>query len=235
MRKKKTWRDLLYFTREERRSLIVLLLLIFIGGALLVLNDLRKEASVAGAEPPQYIVNPANAPLPVVVETPRAPASSPPPQRKASPRRKTPFPSYPRTEKYPVGTIVELNTADTVTLKKVPGIGSVFARRIVNYRALLGGFYSVSQLREVYGMDEERYQSLHSWFYADTSFIAKLPVNHLSSDLLAKHPYLNYKQANILQQLRHRKGQLTGWESLRLLEEFTEADRERLVAYLSFQ
>jgi DNA uptake protein ComE-like DNA-binding protein len=225
------WRDILYFSKGERRALILLLLLIVAGGVCLVLNDRKREKAVAVA------VAPETAPAPVSDGTTREPAATPPPSQRKSPprRRQASSPSFPRTEKFPAGTIIELNTADTATLKKVPGIGSVFARRIVGYRALLGGFHSVSQLREVYGIDEERYQSLHVWFHADASFISKLPVNDLPSDSLAKHPYLNYKQARILQQLRHRKGRLTGWENLRLLEEFTEADRQRLHAYLSFR
>ena len=55
----------------------------------------------------------------------------------------------PRQEKFPEGIRVELNTADTATLKKIPGIGSYYARRIVDYRNRLGGFVSVAQLKEM--------------------------------------------------------------------------------------
>jgi DNA uptake protein ComE-like DNA-binding protein len=207
------WRDLLYFSKGERRLLILLLALITAGSVFLVANDIPIDKTG----------KPAN-PLPV---------SGKAPEKKQSPRKRPkPQPAY--AEKFPAGTLVELNAADTATLKKVPGIGSVFAGRIVKYRSLLGGFYSVAQLREVYGM-EERYHSLQNWFYADSSLVAKLPVNRLSSNALARHPYLNDKQARALGQLRNRKGRIGGWENLRLLEEFTEADRERLAAYLSFQ
>jgi DNA uptake protein ComE-like DNA-binding protein len=143
--------------------------------------------------------------------------------------------SYVRTEKFEKGTLVELNTADTTILKKVPGIGSVYAKRIVGYRNLLGGYYSVMQLSEVYGVDEERYNALASWFTADTSQIIKLPVNELSQDSLRRHPYINYNQAKIITQLRRQKGKITGWENLRLLDEFKEIDIIRLQYYLSFE
>lgn len=112
---------------------------------------------------------------------------------------------YTRTEKYAPGTLVELNTADTTILKKVPGIGSTFARRIIKYRELLGGFYDVSQLAEVYGIDEERYQALAPWFIADTLHIRRLEVNALSAATLRKHPYLDYRQAKAIEQLRKQK------------------------------
>ena len=145
------------------------------------------------------------------------------------------LPSYPKVEKWPLGTVVELNSADTTALKKVPGIGSVFAKRIIKYRELLGGFYSVEQLGEVYGIDEERYKSMKSWFSADLSAISQLPVNQLSAKELASHPYVSYKQARVIERQVRKKGKLQGWENLALLEEFTEYDRERLRHYFSFQ
>ncbi len=143
-------------------------------------------------------------------------------------------PSYPRSEKFSEATVVELNTADTTILKKIPGIGSAFAKRIVNYRNLLGGYYSVTQLSEVYGIDEERYNALKPWFTADPSLVSKLDVNHLSQDSLRRHPYINYGQSKVITQLRRQKGKLTGWENLQLLDEFTDGDKIRLLPYLSF-
>lgn len=142
---------------------------------------------------------------------------------------------YTRTEKYAPGTLVELNTADTMILKKVPGIGSTFARRIVKYRQLLGGFYDVGQLAEVYGIDEERYQALAPWFVADTLRIRRLEVNTLPASALRKHPYISYRQAKAIEQLRIQKSRLSGWENLQLIEEFTDTDKKRLTPYLSFK
>ena len=144
-------------------------------------------------------------------------------------------PSYPRSDKFTEGTIVELNTADTTTLKKVPGIGSTFAKRIVSYRNLLGGFYSVTQLSEVYGIDEDRYDTLKQWFSANPDFISKIQLNTISQDSLNKHPYINYSQSRVIMQLRKQKGKLTGWENLQLLNEFTDVDKIRLEYYLSYE
>ncbi|MDR1344312.1 MAG: helix-hairpin-helix domain-containing protein [Tannerellaceae bacterium] len=231
------WPDYLSFSKGERRSLLLLLILIAAGSALLVISD-KDEGNIATATQPGYIVNPANAPTPIPIDTNRKIKAPMQPSAKTIHRRSTastPRASFPRTEKFPAGTVVELNTADTVTLKKVPGIGSVFASRIVKYRTSLGGFYSVEQLRDVYGMDEERYLSLQSWFHVDTSFIAKLPVNHLPTDSLKKHPYISPRQARVIQQICRKKGRVEDWEGLRLLEEFTESDLARLSPYLSFQ
>lgn len=66
---------------------------------------------------------------------------------------------YPRHHyDYPVklrkGEHININTADTAQLMKVPGIGSYYARQIVGKRARLGGFASPKQLLEIEGFPE---------------------------------------------------------------------------------
>ncbi|MCC8152844.1 MAG: helix-hairpin-helix domain-containing protein, partial [Tannerellaceae bacterium] len=86
-------------------------------------------------------------------------------------------------------------------MKKVPGIGPVFANRIIKYRELLGGFYSVEQLKEVYGIEEDRFSQLKDWFKADALLIRKVYINQLTEEELRSHPYINYKQARAIHKL----------------------------------
>ncbi|MDR1624834.1 MAG: helix-hairpin-helix domain-containing protein [Tannerellaceae bacterium] len=237
------WRNLLYFSKGERQALAFLLILIAAALLILIVYDKKETGDVIVEN--QYIVNPSNAPVKKEADSTShktitkeagmpVPKPSPVTNNKAKQLGKRRNPFYAKAEKYTAGTFVELNTADTLVLKKVPGIGSAFARRIVKFRDLLGGFYTVSQLQEVYGMDEERYQALRNWFHVDTLYIAKLSVNRLPYDVLIKHPYLNYAQTRSICRLRQQKGRLSGWENLQLLDEFSATDIERLRAYLSF-
>ena len=99
---------------------------------------------------------------------------------------------------------------------------------------MLGGFYTVEQLAEVYGIDEERYNSLSPWFKVDTTRIRPLRVNQLSYKELLRHPYLNASQVRQLDRLR-RKAPLQSWNDFILLEEFSTVDYQRLRPYLSFE
>jgi DNA uptake protein ComE-like DNA-binding protein len=251
-----SWHDFFYFSKGERNALILLLCLIAVAGIMLILTN-SPSSDPAVATP---VASPQTQPNAAVsasdshteaISSEASPvssgqsASSPVSSRRQSPQgestpnrinRLTSSPSsYPRTEKFAAGTIVELNSADTTTLKKVPGIGSAFANRIVRYRDLLGGYHTVQQLAEVYGIDEERYTAFAPWFTADESFIRKLPVNALPQDSLSRHPYISYRQARAIVQLRTQKKQLSGWENLALLDEFTELDKNRILPYLSFE
>jgi len=225
------WHDFFYFSKGERQAFSLLLILLILALFTLAVNSKKEPEPVVEN---QYIVNPSYIPVRIITDSIHHKKTDTVYPKTTVRTKKKDVPRYTRTEKYPVGTIVELNTADTTILKKVPGIGSSFARRITKYRDLLGGFYSVSQLQEIYGMDDERYQAIRPWFHADTSFIAKLPVNHLSYESLIRHPYLNPKQTRAICRLRQQKGNLSGWENLRLLDEFSVVDMKRLEAYFSF-
>ena len=241
-----SWRDFFYFSKGERTALILLLCLITIAGVLLILtNSPADETSgttvLVSQQPiPEASTYESDSPPTTNPSTSAPVSSSQPrqPQRESTIERiqriTSSQPTYTRIEKFEPGTIIELNAADTTILKKVPGIGSAFANRIVRYRDLLGGYYTVQQLAEVYGIDEERYAAFEPWFTVDESFIHKLPVNSLPQDSLSRHPYISYRQARAIVQLRTQKKQLSGWENLTLLDEFTDQDKSRILPYLSF-
>lgn len=134
-------------------------------------------------------------------------------------------------EKYPAGTVIDLNRADTTELKKIPGIGSGIARMIVGYRQRLGGFYSITQLSEIH-LDAAR---LQPWFSVDTQAIRLLNLNRAGIDQLRAHPYINFYQAKAFVEYRKKKGKLQSLKPFALYEEFSEGDLERIGHYVCFE
>ena len=127
------------------------------------------------------------------------------------------------------GATIDLNSADTTLLKRVPGIGSSFARRIVKYRDLLGGYYVVEQLQEVYGMDRERYDAIHPYFTVGT---AVRPLT-LTIDSISYHPYLSWRHKRTLRRLLEEEQPLN-WSHLMATGDFTRDDSLRLAPYMPF-
>lgn len=148
--------------------------------------------------------------------------------------RETGYTPFPKAEKLAEGQTISLNDADTAQWKKIPGIGSAFASRIVKYRNRLGGFASVNQLKEVYGIDAELYSKISPYIKPDGNY-SKINVNKLEFKQLLSHPYLNYKQVKAIVSLRDRKGRIASINELSMLDEFTTADIERLAPYLEFE
>lgn len=138
---------------------------------------------------------------------------------------------YRRIEKYPEGTQIELNRCDTTQLKRIPGISSYTARRIVSYRERLGGFIRLKQLREI-RLNEE---VLAPWFTLDSTAVTPLQVNQLPMKQLLAHPYLNYRQSRAIMQYRERHGPLPSIEVMKGWEEFTANELQRVAPYLSFE
>lgn len=134
-------------------------------------------------------------------------------------------------EKYPSGTLVDLNRADTTELKKIPGIGSGIARLIIGYRQRLGGFYNITQLQEIH-LDTSQ---LQSWFSIDTRAIHLINLNRSSIERLRHHPYINFYQAKAFVEYRKKKGDLHSLKPFALYEEFSDTDLEKISHYVCFE
>ncbi len=133
--------------------------------------------------------------------------------------------------KYPEGTVVDLNRADTTELKKIPGIGSGIARMIAGYRQRLGGFYRIEQLAEI-NLD---YEKLRPWFSIRADSIRRINLNRAGIERLRSHPYIDFYQAKAIVEYRRKHGVLKSLKVFALYEEFTPDDLERISHYACFE
>ena len=138
------------------------------------------------------------------------------------------------TLRYPVkigeGEQVVLNTADTTELRKVPGIGTYYAARIVRYGQRLGGYVSVDQLDEI----EDFPQETKKYFVIEDAHPQQLNVNQLTLQQLRKHPYINFYQAKAIVDYRRLHGNLKSLQELRLSKDFPPEAIARLTPYVTF-
>ena len=139
--------------------------------------------------------------------------------------------TLPRIDKYPAGTVVDLNRADTTELMRIPGIGSGIARLIADYRQRLGGFYSLEQLHDI-DLDPG---PLRPWLRIDITAIRRINLNRADVERLRRHPYFNFYQAKAIVERRRKHGPLRSLKVFAFYEEFTEADFERMRHYVSFE
>jgi DNA uptake protein ComE-like DNA-binding protein len=97
---------------------------------------------------------------------------------------------------------LELNTADSAALVELRGIGPYYARKILDYRDRLGGYYDIHQLLEIDGIDAERFAGLAEDITVDTTKIRHLDLWHAADSILASHPYLGVKGARAIHRYR---------------------------------
>lgn len=218
----------LRFNKSDRVVLILLVVLIlsYVLYSGITAKGLPIPTEVQDTIPPVVAKLDTAPPTPVEKEK-----STPAPIR--TDRYPGPPPDTKRPEAYlpklKPGATIDLNTADTTLLKRVPGIGSSFARRIVKYRELLGGYYVVEQLQEVYGMDRERYNAISPYFTVGT---AVRPLT-LTIDSISYHPYLSWRHKRTLRRLLEAEQPLD-WSHLMTTGDFTRDDSLRLAPYMPF-
>ena len=99
-------------------------------------------------------------------------------------------------------TIVEINSADSISIVFLKGIGPGFTKRIIKYRTMLGGFHSIDQLKEVYGMNDSLFVLLSSQVKLDANVLSKIPINAIDFNSLRKHPYFNFQSAQAIVNFR---------------------------------
>lgn len=137
-----------------------------------------------------------------------------------------------RPEKFAELTVLDLNTVDTLTLRKIPGIGVGYSRSIVSYRQRLGGFVSVTQLKEIEGLPDR----IEEWFTVDENAeVNRISINKSDFKILLRHPYLSYEQVKVITTHIRKYGPLRSWKDLQLYKEFTSRDFERLAPYFMFE
>lgn len=88
---------------------------------------------------------------------------------------------------------LELNQADSLSLIELKGVGPGYAKRILKYRSLLGGFTNMEQVKEIYGMTDELYNLIAEQCVVDPKLITKININTVEFKVLNKHPYIDYE------------------------------------------
>nr|WP_294899944.1 helix-hairpin-helix domain-containing protein [uncultured Pedobacter sp.] len=129
---------------------------------------------------------------------------------------------------------VEINSADSITLLTVRGIGPSFASRIITYRKRLGGFIAFDQLREVYGIDSTKYDQLVPQLNINKQNIKKIMINRCSIDDLRSFPYLRYKQANAIIAYRTQHGNFSNAADLNKIAILSPELIQKITPYLNF-
>jgi competence ComEA-like helix-hairpin-helix protein len=132
----------------------------------------------------------------------------------------------------PTPSFVSINEADTSAWIALPGIGSKLAARIVNFRDRLGGFYSVDQVGETYGLPDSTFQKIKNRLVLRTG-VRKMNINTVSKEELKGHLYIRWQLANAIVEYRNQHGAFTSLEELKKIALIDEATFAKIIPYLT--
>lgn len=132
--------------------------------------------------------------------------------------------------------LLDVNVADSTQLKKLRGIGSSYAKRIISYRNLLGGYHSVDQLKEVYGMNEALFVAIAPYLsMSDSIPLTQVSINLATFKELLAHPYIDYEQTKEILNVKSKNGKFRKPEDMFRLKLMDSITIEKLLPYLDFR
>jgi DNA uptake protein ComE-like DNA-binding protein len=129
---------------------------------------------------------------------------------------------------------ISINTADSAAWEALPGIGPTLAARLVRFREKLGGFCSVAQVAETYGLPDSTFKKIQASLRLDSGSLKKLNINQTDEQTLAQHPYIRYKLARLIVQYRSVHGPFSRAEDLYNIPLVNDSIYRKLEKYISF-
>jgi competence ComEA-like helix-hairpin-helix protein len=129
---------------------------------------------------------------------------------------------------------IDINKASDVDWTKLPGIGQGYAKRIVNFREKLGGFCSVEQVKETFGLPDSTFQKAKPYLVA-SPILRKINVSTATVEELKGHPYLKWQQVNVLTNYRAQHGgKIANWEEIKKIQGLNMEIMEKIKPYLEY-
>ncbi|NLZ95621.1 MAG: hypothetical protein GX921_07360 [Bacteroidales bacterium] len=247
------WKDYLYFSPAEKIAVLILVVIIVLSFGLNVLLSRRTSGPISIPQNDSLIA--AFERLQESLEDKKVESKSynyePVEKSKKTVSRESATksakssgikdhsekPRYTKQEKFTTPGSISINETDTAEWKKVPGIGTAYSARIVKYQTLLGGYISINQLKEVYGVTDELFDDIAPFIREedfDIGACVKININKLEFKEILAHPYINFEQTKAIVNLRRRTGNITSTSQLAMLDEFTSEDIERITPYIEF-
>ena len=142
-----------------------------------------------------------------------------------------PSDSY-RDKKYSPQTI-DINVSDTTAFIALPGIGSKLAQRIIAFRDKLGGFYSVEQIKETYGLPDSTFVKIKPRLILSEPFVKQININTANLDEMRSHPYIRYAIANAILQYRTQHGNFSSIDNIKKIMIVTDDVFTKVSPYLT--
>jgi competence protein ComEA len=128
---------------------------------------------------------------------------------------------------------IDINMADTTAFIALPGIGSKLAARIVNFRHKLGGFYSIVQVGETFGLPDSTFQKIKQYLKLENASLKKININTATVDELKAHPYIRWGVANPIVAYRNEHGSFSKVEDIKKVMAVTDEIYNKIYPYLT--
>lgn len=144
------------------------------------------------------------------------------------------FPKYNGDRKEKI-IVLDVNQATQEDLIKVYGIGAALSERILKEKEKFGGFVSMDQMKEIWGLSPEVVEKLQQHFKVSIQpKINKIAINTASIKELSQFPYFRYALAKDIVTYRSMNGEIKVKEDLLKIKNFPVDKVDIIALYLDF-
>ncbi len=147
-------------------------------------------------------------------------------------KRLLPYAKVSNSDTLRFNKVIDINSADSASLRSLPGIGPLTVNYFLDYRKALGGFHSLYQLEDLFFIDSLWIATNQSRIRVD-SISPSLNINKASLADLKEHPYISYGLARNIVEFRERIGLFKSLDELVNIELVDDVLLRKLAPYLS--
>ena len=128
---------------------------------------------------------------------------------------------------------LDINKASVYDFLTIEGVEEKLAERIINYRSKLQGFSFLTQIYEVFQIDENIANRIASTFtIIEKPIIKKKNINTIEFKELLKNPYVDYELCKKIFEYRDEVAELQNLSELKNIKGFPLDKYDRIVLYL---
>lgn len=131
--------------------------------------------------------------------------------------------------------IIDINQATQEDLIKIYGIGEAISIRILKFKESLGGFVSMEQMNDIWGLSPEVIENLNTHFKVSAfPKLKKIDINNASIKELSEFPYFKYPISKNIVTFRSMNGDFKNSDDLTKIKGMSIEKANIIVLYLNF-
>jgi DNA uptake protein ComE-like DNA-binding protein len=127
---------------------------------------------------------------------------------------------------------IDINTATVEQWKTIPGVDYSLPYKIVKFKEKLGGFISINQIKETYGVTDSSFQLMLPYLQLQSTNIQQININQASDFELSMHPYISKDIAKAIVIYRTQHGAYTKIDDVKKIVFIKEEIFNKIAPYI---
>ena len=130
---------------------------------------------------------------------------------------------------------IDINIATPQEWFAIPNMDRTLAYKIIKYKEKLGGFLTIQQVKETYGLTDSLFKTIEPYLILQTTNIKKININTADDYTLSNHPYINKDVAKAIIIYRTQHGAYTKIDDIKKIVFIKDELYNKIAPYLAVE